>query len=337
MRRFAWLSAFSAALTFPLISFGAIVRLKGAGLACPDWPLCYGQVTPLSDVITPAPAGLGIALEVGHRYVAGILGLFVLGLFIASWWMWSRSKSDRRYLKPVVFWSSVAMGILAPQVVLGGLTVLMKLAPATVSLHLLFGNLLWAALLLLTLSAFNALRHITHGLPPVSFRPGPFGKLAMVALGFTFVQIFLGGWVSASGASMACTAFPHCGEGHAEAGLSMLQMVHRGVGFSLLVVFIALVVSSFRIEGISRQLRTASVTLIGLVLFQIGLGWYNVVNAVPVPTSSLHTATAATIVGVMVWTVFNAMAAGEFSLEESGHQKRGYTDFSDNVSAPLGK
>ncbi len=101
MRFFAWLSTLSAALTFPLISLGAIVRLNGAGLACPDWPLCYGAVTSLTDVVTPAPAGVGIALEVGHRYVAGLLGVLILALCV---WAWVKFRQH----KPVVFWSSVA-------------------------------------------------------------------------------------------------------------------------------------------------------------------------------------------------------------------------------------
>ena len=40
-----WLAAFAALFAFGLVMFGAFVRLSNAGLPCPDWPTCYGQVT----------------------------------------------------------------------------------------------------------------------------------------------------------------------------------------------------------------------------------------------------------------------------------------------------
>ena len=56
-----------AGVTYVLIVFGALVRANGAGLACPDWPLCFGEVIPAFDV--------GVAFEWGHRALAGSVGL----------------------------------------------------------------------------------------------------------------------------------------------------------------------------------------------------------------------------------------------------------------------
>src|SRR5512133_294131 len=33
-------------LTFDLVLFGAFTRLTDSGLGCPDWPGCYGNVSP---------------------------------------------------------------------------------------------------------------------------------------------------------------------------------------------------------------------------------------------------------------------------------------------------
>ena len=55
------------ALTFGLIVLGALVRANDAGLACPDWPLCFGEVIPRMN--------LEVAFEWTHRLVAGSLAV----------------------------------------------------------------------------------------------------------------------------------------------------------------------------------------------------------------------------------------------------------------------
>lgn len=37
-------------LTECLIVLGALVRAHEAGLACPDWPLCFGEFVPAFDL-----------------------------------------------------------------------------------------------------------------------------------------------------------------------------------------------------------------------------------------------------------------------------------------------
>src|SRR3990172_1071506 len=41
------------ALVSGLIVLGALVRAHGAGLACPDWPLCFGEAMPRLDFRAP--------------------------------------------------------------------------------------------------------------------------------------------------------------------------------------------------------------------------------------------------------------------------------------------
>ena len=52
MPAFRKLLFFALFLTFDLIMFGTFVRVTDAGLGCPDWPGCYGKVTPLGALDT---------------------------------------------------------------------------------------------------------------------------------------------------------------------------------------------------------------------------------------------------------------------------------------------
>ena len=61
--------ALTALSVYLLMVLGGLVTSTGSGLACPDWPLCYGSVAP--------PLKVDIWLEWGHRLLGGIAGLGV--------------------------------------------------------------------------------------------------------------------------------------------------------------------------------------------------------------------------------------------------------------------
>src|SRR6202142_3386787 len=90
-------------LAFAVVVLGAYVRLSDAGLGCPDWPGCYGHLTPAGaatdaqvqgapSVTRPSaarPFELGKAWrEMVHRYAAGTLALLIVALVVVGTARW---------------------------------------------------------------------------------------------------------------------------------------------------------------------------------------------------------------------------------------------------------
>ena len=270
MRRLA--AGFGAlhAATWLLIVVGALVRAHGAGLACPDWPLCFGELIPRFD--------LKVAFEWGHRLLAGSVSIGLLLLTILA----RRVARVRPNL--VVLWA-----LLAVQVTFGGLTVLLQLQPWTVTVHLLLGNSLAAALLWTAADLRELDRPSSRGPLPAGARAAALCVFAAVVL-----QMALGGLVSSHSAGLACASFPTCdGESFAPAlsGLVGIHVLHRGNAVLLLGV-LAWLIWTARREPRLGALARGTTHLVGV---QVVLGVLNVLLHLPIELTALHSAVAAAI------------------------------------------
>src|SRR5579863_7515237 len=89
MRR---LSIAGVLLCFAVVVLGAYVRLSDAGLGCPDWPGCYGHLTPngaahdaARSLYAARPLEPGKAWrEMLHRYAAGTLALVIVAIAVLA-------------------------------------------------------------------------------------------------------------------------------------------------------------------------------------------------------------------------------------------------------------
>lgn len=178
----------SVVFTYLLMIMGNIVTTTGSGLACPDWPLCYGTVTP--------PLKLSIWFEWGHRLFGGATG-FLLLASVATAWL-KKAPSAPRLL------SSTALALLGLGAVFGGVIVLIEAPLLQGPLHLLvisFHIILSTIIFTLMILAFKSTA-TTPAKPEESFYP------ALLAI--VFLQAFIGIFVRYGKASLACPDFPLC-------------------------------------------------------------------------------------------------------------------------------
>jgi heme a synthase len=147
IRRSIWKIAFATLL---LMAVGSATRVMNAGLACPDWPLCYGQLVPTQQM------NLQVFLEWFHRLDAGLIGLSTLFLAGSSWWYRSQLP---RWLP----WANTfALSLILIQGALGAFTVTELLRFDIVTAHLGTALLFFITLL----SIGTCLLPITPPAPP---------------------------------------------------------------------------------------------------------------------------------------------------------------------------
>jgi heme a synthase len=312
-------------LCFAVVVLGAYVRLTAAGLGCPDWPGCYGHITPLgAEHGASAPAAYAQRpLEPGkawremiHRYAVGTLSLLVVLITALA------IGARRRRLLSVPL-SLVLLATLIVQALLGMLTVTWQLNPLIVTLHLLFGmttlGLLWWLTLSLPRSSWGtaALHGAGRTLGGGAAARTSAWRLTALGLAALVVQIALGGWTSSNYAAVACPDFPTCQNAwwpHAEfraafvlwhglntnyeggvldnAARVAVHLTHR---LGALVTSVALTLAAvfvLRTRALAGARANAWAVLAALAL-QLAIGISMVLKAFPLWLATAHTAGAA--------------------------------------------
>ncbi len=305
-------------LAFCVIVLGAWVRLSHAGLGCPDWPGCYGQLTwpEVSHEINAANQAFPERpfqstkawKEMVHRYLAGTLMLLV---FFMAWKAWRDPLSSQKIRLLV----TVLAAFIIFQALLGMWTVTLKLKPIIVMAHLLGGLTSFSMLLWLM---FSSLRQ-APGKPDMRVRRMRGAIITGIVV--LSLQIALGGWTSANYAALACPDLPLCNgqiwpasnfhEGFIlwheigvdyEGGLLdqpsrvAIHMTHRIGALVTLMVLISLVLCLLKVP----QLKTGGQLLMTLLLAQFTLGVFNIALFLPLANAVAHNAGATLLLATML-------------------------------------
>ena len=293
----------SIILALIVVILGAYARLADAGLGCPDWPGCYGQLLVPDVVSSEYERPLDIAKawkEMIHRYAASTLGLAIIVIFIFA----ALGKTERAQSIKV---PAALLLLVGFQGALGMWTVTELVHPGIVTMHLLGG---FSTTTLIFWLLLNQRKPIQLN-QAVSKRDKMLLIVVTVLLAF---QIFLGGWTSTNYAALSCGEyFPSCLDQmwpdnmdfenafywgplgiDYEFGVlenparSAIQMVHR---IGALVITGALIGLAFAYKNYT-MLRNNIFIILLLLSIQVGLGIINVVMSLPMFAAVMHNAVA---------------------------------------------
>ena len=225
-----------------LIVIGGATRVMEAGLACPDWPLCYGSFLPFSHF------NLRVFLEWFHRLDAFLVGILILFKFVLSI-IW---KNEIPNWLPKSY--SLLLFLVIVQGSFGALTVINLLDSYTVTGHLLIAFLL----LITTISINQNLEDDEIDEQLIWWR-----LLLIVPFVLTLIQSFIGVRLSSTWSAHICLSFnKQC----------LILDTHKL--FALPITFSILLVIATSIY--KRNLFTKNwkylLSLIFLLISQIGLG-----------------------------------------------------------------
>ncbi|MBQ0725535.1 MAG: COX15/CtaA family protein [Cycloclasticus sp.] len=316
---FRKLTIFAILLALFVVVLGAYVRLSDAGLGCPDWPGCYGnliieeghdEVLKANEAFSERPFEASKAWkEMIHRYFASGLGLVILILMVIAW---RRPLLGQRGLTISLFLLVVFQGAL------GMWTVTLLVKPAIVVSHLL-GGLATLSLLFWLLLRLNNKRLL------VSQTDNSVKSLAKLGLVVLIAQIALGGWTSTNYAALACPDFPACFAGNWTPSLDYSEgfVLWRGLGvdyeFGVLsnearaaihwVHRLGAIVTTIILAYLAAKLfkvraRKEGGILLTLLCTQVMLGILNVVLSLPLSIAVAHNGIAALLLLSMVYVNF---------------------------------
>jgi heme A synthase len=286
MKKLAWITVF---FTFFLMVWGNIVSSTGSGLACPDWPLCHGTITPAFSK--------EVFLEWGHRLLAFTASCLILAT-VTLVLVRSKGPGSERIKRS----GRTLLVLLGAQVLLGATTVLLGLSPAVSTIHLIIANVVFCGLI--TVASV-----LTWGNPVIANPSGKVRRLAVAGMGAMIIQLALGGLVRHTHSGLACPNFPMCLDGFLPIPFTFetaIAFAHRWWGVILLGVFIHLTISAFKE---SPALGRAARNTMALAVAQIFLGIGTVQSGLNTHSRATHAA-----VGYLLWgsLFYVALRSGGF-------------------------
>lgn len=312
-------------LVFCLMVLGGIVRLTGSGLSIPDWPLINGTLLPpvsetgweavyktyhrviegvevegIEHAERPGIIPFGrfkvmFAIEYLHRFVAAIVGLIFLIIFIQV----MRAQPIRQKIGSLIW---IAGFLLLLQAILGGIVVKTDLEVGVLLLHLGTGFLYISFLVWMALTLLRT-RHEQAGTADTASL-----KWAWIAAGLVYIQVLSGALMAGSQAGFFMNTFPKM-LGHWIPPIYsmwtatidpmwrnifenkvLIQFIHRWWAFIAAAGVVILHVKTLKVQ-VSKLARIFLRGSVVILLLQLLLGIGALMMSVPIYMGVMHLGT----------------------------------------------
>jgi cytochrome c oxidase assembly protein subunit 15 len=286
-----------------LILVGGIVRSTGSGMGCPDWPKCFGQYVPPTDISELpddyktifAVQGREIAdfnavhtwIEYINRLLGALIGLFILITAVLSVSFWKKDKI-------ITLLSVLALIGVLVQAWLGAKVVATDLHEGMITIHMVMALLIVGLLIYTVVRSYNGVLK-TEKISNIS----KVNLIAFASAGIAFAQLILGTQVREK-VDTVSKIIGESGRSEWIENLGITFYRHRSFSILVLLLHVGLIYSLWKNASKNGRIQTLGKSLLAILVVEVITGIIMAYFAIPKPLQPVHMLLASIALGIHV-------------------------------------
>ncbi|WP_291723642.1 COX15/CtaA family protein [Bernardetia sp.] len=286
-----------------LILVGGIVRSTGSGMGCPDWPKCFGQYVPPTDIselpedykTIYAIQGREIAdfnavhtwIEYINRLLGALIGLFILITAVLSISFWKKDK-----LITVLSW--LALVFVLVQAWLGAKVVSTDLHEGMITIHMVMALVIVGLLIYTIVRSYNGVLK-TEKVSNLS----KLNLITFLSAIVAFAQLILGTQVRENVDTVSKTLGDTLRSEWIE-NLGMTFYIHRSFSILVLLLHLGLVYMLWKNTSKNGRIQALGKSLLAILVIEVITGTIMAYFAIPKPLQPVHMLLASVALGIHI-------------------------------------